>query len=85
MQRYFFHTNHPATGTDIIGMEFATMADAKCQAARFAGQLLSNTAEHFWDDADLEMTVSNEKGLMLFALRILGIEAPAIRQATNPA
>ena len=42
-------------------MEFATLADAKCQAARFAGQLLSNTAEHFWDDADLEMTVTNEK------------------------
>ena len=30
------------------------------------------------------MTVTNEKGLMLFALRIVGIEAPAIRQATKP-
>jgi hypothetical protein len=84
MKRYFFHTNHPATGTDIVGMEFAKLTDAKCQAARFAGQLLSNSAEHFWDDADLEMTVTDEKGLMLFALRVVGIEAPAIRGVPRP-
>jgi len=60
MQRYFFHTNHPKTGTDVIGMEYASLMDAKSQAARFAGQLLSDTAEHFWDDADLEMTVTDD-------------------------
>lgn len=80
MQRYYFHTNYPSTSTDGIGMEFATLMEAKCQAARLAGQLLSDMAEHFWDNADLEITVTDDKHLMLFALRVFGIESPVIRQ-----
>ena len=52
---------------------------AKCQAVIYAGDMLRDVAEHFWDTADFELTVTDEKGLILFTVRVLGTEAPAIR------
>lgn len=77
--RYFFHTNNPLVSGDIEGVEFESIAAAKCEAVRFAGQLMCDSADHFWDTADFEMTVTDEKGLILFAMRLIGTEAPAIR------
>ncbi len=83
MARYFFHTNHPAelTVQDDEGLEFASVHDAKCAAVKYAGQLLADVAEKFWDNADFDLTVTDEKGLILFSMRVVGIEAPAIRAA----
>ena len=60
-------------------MDFATVHEAKCMAVRYAGQLLSDTAEHFWDSADFELTVTDARGLILFSMRVVGIEAPFLR------
>ena len=80
MARYFFHTNHPDEAiTQHEGVEFPTVQVAKCEAVTYAGQLLCNAGEHFWDTADFELTVTDENGLMLFTLRMVGTEAPAIR------
>lgn len=75
--RYFFHTNEPASQRHSV--EFKDLHTAKCEAVRFAGQLLCDAAEHFWDDADFELTVTDEKDLILFTMRVFGTEAPAIR------
>lgn len=80
MPRYFFRTNHPAEEfLQDEALDFANIAAAKCQAAVYAGQLLCDAKEHFWDTADFELTVTDENGLILFAMRIVGTEAPAIR------
>ena len=42
---------------------------------------MADTAEHFWDDGDFALTVTDDSGLILFAMRVVGIEAPAIRSA----
>ncbi len=83
MARYFFHTNHPAelTVQDDEGLEFASVHEAKCAAVKYAGQLLADVAEKFWDKADFDLTVTDENGLILFSMRVVGIEAPAIRAA----
>lgn len=60
-------------------MDFPSVHEAKCEAVKYAGQLLADSAEHFWDRADFELSVTDEKGLILFSMRVVGIEAPAIR------
>lgn len=81
MPRYFFHTNNPSERAlqDTEGFEFATIHEAKCQAVSYAGRLLCDAAQHFWDRADFELTVTDEKGLILFTMRMFGTQAPAIR------
>jgi hypothetical protein len=85
--RYFFHTNHPAERVvqDDEGMVFADVQRAKGEAVAYAGRLLCDAAERFWDNSDFELTVTNAKGLILFTLRIVGTEAPAVRRADRSA
>jgi hypothetical protein len=75
--RYFFHTNSPKS--QLHAVDFSDLATAKCEAVRFAGTLLCDKAESFWDDADFELTATDAKVLILFTMRIVGTEAPAIR------
>lgn len=86
MPRFFFHTNNPVERNvqDDEGMEFASVHEAKCQAVTYAGRLLCDVAEHFWDEGDFELTVTDENGLILFTMRVVGTEAPAIRMSSNP-
>lgn len=81
MPRFYIHTNHPGEPSvqDDEGYDFPSIHDAKCEAVKFAGALLCDSAEHFWDKADFEMTVTDDRGLILFSMRMVGIEAPAIR------
>jgi hypothetical protein len=46
---------------------------------RYAGELLRDAGEHFWDDADFDLTVTDAKGLILFTMRIVGTVAPALK------
>jgi len=75
--RYFFNVDE---ALEKEGLEFDSLADAKCEAVRYAGQLICDGASEFWDSADFSLTVTNDKGLILFTLRLIGIEAPAIRK-----
>ena len=83
MARYYFHTNNPRETSlqDDEGFEFGSIHEAKGQAVAYAGRLLCDVAESFWDDGDFELTVTDEGGLILFTMRVLGTEAPAIRTA----
>ena len=62
-------------------MDFPTVHDAKFAAVKYAGQLLADVGEHFWDEANFDLTVTDENGLILFSMRVLGTEAPAIQSA----
>ena len=87
MPRYFFHTNHPAERVlqDDEGMVFPDVQKAKGEAVAYAGRLLCDAAENFWDNADFELTVTDAKGLILFTLRVVGTQAPAVRRAGRSA
>lgn len=86
MARFYFHTNHPAelSVQDDEGLDFPTVHDAKCAAVKYAGQLLADVAEKFWDASDFDLAVTDENGLILFSIRVVGIEAPAIRAIDRP-
>jgi hypothetical protein len=61
--------------------EADSLAEAKCKAVRYAGQLICDSADRFWDTADFRMDVSDRSGLVLFTLEFLGTDAPAIGRA----
>src|SRR5687768_3503987 len=65
MARFFFHTNLPSEQNiqDDEGFEFATIHEAKCQAVVYAGSLLRDSAQTFWDSGDFELTVTDDHGL----------------------
>jgi hypothetical protein len=83
MPRYHFHTNHPTERNiqDDDGFHFHSVHDAKCQAVAYAGRLLADSAEDFWDNGDFELTVTDNRGVILFMMRVVGFEAEAARSS----
>ena len=66
---------------DDVGTSFPSIHAAKCAAVRYAGQLLADEAKYFWDDADFELIVTDEGGMILFGMRVVGTEAAAAQSA----
>ena len=86
MPRFFFHTNHPSERgiQDDEGLVYPSVHAAKCEAVAYAGRLLADSARTFWDDGDFELTVTDERGVILFMMRVIGFEADAARSADTP-
>lgn len=80
MQRYFFHTEGVNSTLDQEGMELADHQLARVEAARLLGEMLRDNAHDFWAQKSLRLIVTDHQGLILFALDLSGIEAPAVRQ-----
>jgi Domain of unknown function (DUF6894) len=74
MPKYHFNTDDRA---DPNGIEMESLAQAKCEAIRMAGQTICQGAEAFWARAEWKMTVTDASGLILFDLLIIGTESAA--------
>jgi Domain of unknown function (DUF6894) len=83
MGRYYFNVDDGSNIRDTLGMDLPALAAAKCEAVRYASRLICDDAEHFWDAGVFQMTVSDEKGLTIFALTLTlaADEAPVTRTA----
>ena len=79
MPRYFFHIEDHIPAQDEEGVEFESLAEAKCAAVRLAGQHICDAAGTFWDAQEWKLTATDESGLTLFILHFIGTEAPVIR------
>lgn len=77
MPKFFFHVE--GLPGDCKVKELASVIDAKCEAARYAGRLLCEEADSLREDYSFIMTVMDEKSLTLFLLSITVIDAPAIQ------
>ena len=82
MPRFFFQVE--GAPRDQSGSELESIVQAKCEAARYAGRLLCEEANSFWEQASFTMTVMDENDLTLFMLTISGIDAPAIQVLEPP-
>ncbi|MEO5773543.1 MAG: hypothetical protein ABIQ32_05430 [Sphingomicrobium sp.] len=75
MPRFHFNTyDRP----DVDGHELPSLAAAKCAAIRMFGAVVCDDADRFWDEADWSMTVTDDRGLTLFQLHLIGTDAAAI-------
>jgi hypothetical protein len=62
---------------DAEAIELSDLAGAKCEALHFAARHICEAANAFWDRVEWTLSVSDEKRLTLFALRIVGTESAA--------
>jgi hypothetical protein len=76
---YFFNVDDGDSDLDSEGTELKNLAVAKCEAVKLAGRIICDAGDTFWDRAEWRLTVTDEKGLSLFELYILGTESPAIQ------
>lgn len=82
MLRFFFKVD--ASSGD-LEVDLPDLATAKCEAVRYAGQLLCDRASEFWDRGDFSMTVTDGERLTLFTLQFSALEAPAIAYTSSSA
>lgn len=79
MPKYYFNIEDGEGTPDTEGTEIESLAYAKCHAVKLAGQAICDAAQTFWDQAQWKMTVTDESGLTLFELLIIGMESAASR------
>jgi hypothetical protein len=77
MPKFHFNIDDGASAPDVDGTELKSFAVAKCEAMQMAGRIICDAAESFWDQERWTMTVTDEDGLTLLTLDIVGVEAPA--------
>jgi hypothetical protein len=68
---------HPPIACE--GVELESVGAARCQALRYAGQILCEQPEAFWDNSEWTLTVSDENHLTLFSVVIGTVVAPAMQ------
>jgi hypothetical protein len=80
MTRFHFNIDEQR---DVDGHELSGLADAKCEALKLAAGTICERASEFWDKAEWTMTVTDEHGLTLFQIQIIGTDAPAIYPSSS--
>jgi hypothetical protein len=73
--KYFFHVEG---GPDDMGVDLPSIVEAKAEAARYLGALLRENPSGFWEKRDLDMWVTDAKGLSLFTIRVMTTDSPSI-------
>ena len=84
MPRYFFHIEDGSSVHDDEGTELEDLGVAKCEAVKLAGQMICDSAGGFWDKEEWKLTATDERGLTLFCLHFVGIEATAAGDRRDP-
>lgn len=77
MPNYHFEIIGPAVFEDARSIEFSDVAKAKNEALKLAGTLIADASETFWDKPEWMLIVTDDEGLTLFQLQVLGKEGPA--------
>ena len=84
MQRFFFHRTDGDFDPDNQGTEFPNLATAKLDAVRFAAESVKESPEDVWLDGTFRVEVSDEQGMLLCMVIVLGIDTPAARGLKKP-
>lgn len=85
MARYFFQVHDGKDYPDEEGLELPSLGAVRERAVRYAGELLMVSGSNFWDGHDWSMDVTDDRGLTLFTLHFLAIDAPSTQQGSSTA
>jgi hypothetical protein len=80
MPRFNFQTDNIE---DAVDAQLESVDAAKCEALKLAGRILGGEVAGFWNNGGWTMTVSDDRGLILFQLCIIGTEAPTSLRASR--
>ncbi|WP_129222237.1 DUF6894 family protein [Lichenibacterium ramalinae] len=84
MPRFFFHHTDGAFDPDNEGTEYPDLTTARMEAVRYAGELVRDSPDEVWKGDTFRIEVSDEGGMLLCTVVILGLDAPASRGLRNP-
>jgi hypothetical protein len=77
MARYYFHSEDGRHFPDDEGTELPTLAAARIEAVRVLADILREDPDEVLQNGTLRMTVTDEKGLIYFALDLAATDAAA--------
>ena len=77
MPRFFFHRTNGAFDSDDEGTELCDLATARAEAIRFAAETVRDDPQQVWAGDVFRVEVSDEEGMLLCTVIILGLNAPA--------
>jgi hypothetical protein len=75
MRKYHFNLDNTR---DLVGVELPGLAAAKCEALQFAARHICDAATDFWGREEWTLSVTNEIGLTLLRLDIVGTQSSAL-------
>ena len=78
MQRYFFNLADEAYPVDLQGIEFSSLADARVEAVRFAGEVFCDRPELASVNGEFRVEVTDPNRAMLFTLVTTANDASAL-------
>lgn len=78
MPRYFFDVHDGVDSLDGEGTLLDDVYQARAEAAKMAGKLLSDDAERFWTGEEWQIVVRDGAGLTLFTLIFSTVDPPAV-------
>lgn len=84
MPRFFFHRADRVFDPDQEGTEFPDLATARVEAIRFAAESIKDNPQEVWAGHNFRVEVSDEAGMLLCTVVILGLDAPAARGMRGP-
>lgn len=79
MPRFFFHHTDGGFDPDDEGTDLPDLMAARAAAVRYAGELVRERPHEVWTGDTFRIEVSDEHGMLLCTVVILGLDAPAAR------
>lgn len=76
MGRFYFHIESLGH-RDHDGLELPTLVDAQHEALKTMAEMVGDMAEAFWGDPSWRLVVTDQTGLALLSLEVVGMLAPA--------
>jgi hypothetical protein len=80
LERYFFHLEDGRSITDADGTELKNLEEAKHEAVQLIAQTLCNEPSKFWNAETYHVSVTDQRGLVLFTLEMVATLSPAVPQ-----
>ena len=77
MPRFYFHTENGGSHPDEEGVVLSGLDEARHEAARALGEMVRDQPDTFWIQGGLRLTVTDDRGLVLFVLDAVPTIAPS--------
>lgn len=76
MPRYHFNVDDGLSLRDDDGIELPDLAAARKEAVKLAGASIREYSGKLWDGDEWKLDVTNNTGMVLFSLLLIGYSAP---------
>lgn len=78
MPHYFFHVSDGSDYPDPHGTILPDLDAARAHALAYFGDLIRDAPCEFWNGDQWTMNVADHRGLVLFSLYFVGLDAPVL-------